>query len=279
MVTYSLFGLPLLKGEGESMNVLMNFWIFIILFMILSSKNEEYATAERQVNYEAFLKDSDFKVEERILELKHKKLSHKILIDAPIITQFPELARGCEVTSLAMLLQFAGVKVDKLTLAEQIPKVPYFEDGFHGNPNDGFVGNIYSFNKSGYAVYHKPIEDLANSYLPGKIINLTGSDFQTIKEYLLTGTPVWVIVTSTFNRLPEEAWQTWNTKSGQVKITMREHSVLLTGFDHDYIYFNDPFKTEKNSKVAIEKFEAGWKQIGSQAITLKEPMKIESIIP
>lgn len=43
-------------------------------------------------------------------------------MDVPLISQNPELKNGCEVTSLAMVLQYAGIKVNKLELANSIKK-------------------------------------------------------------------------------------------------------------------------------------------------------------
>ncbi len=50
-------------------------------------------------------------------------------LDVPLILQKPELMRGCEVTSLAMVLQFSGVKVDKMELASKIHYVPFQSNG------------------------------------------------------------------------------------------------------------------------------------------------------
>ncbi|MDQ0272262.1 uncharacterized protein YvpB [Cytobacillus purgationiresistens] len=200
------------------------------------------------------------------------KIQDKVLIDTPSIPQFPELPRGCEVTSLAMLLQHAGVDVDKMTLAKEVRKndEPYKQkDGkiYYGHPNDGFVGDMYTYEKRGLGVYHAPIKELAEQYLPGNILDITGSDFSSIKTHLSDDRPVWVITNTTYKKLPSASFQTWQTSSGEIDITYKEHSVLVTGYNEDYVFFNDPYTGQKNTKAPIKDFEAAWVQMGQQAIT------------
>lgn len=197
------------------------------------------------------------------------KKNQRVLLNAPHIKQNPELPRGCEVTSLAMLLNHAGVSVDKMTLAKKVKKVPYRRNGLRGNLNDGFVGNMYSMNQPGIGVYHGPIKDLAESYLPGKVVDFSGQEFDAVLEQLDQKRPVWVLVTSTYNVVPESRWTTWKTSSGPLKITFKMHSVLVTGYDANYIYVNDPLSI-KNRKLPRQQFIAGWKQMGKQAITIKK---------
>ncbi|MBT2690483.1 C39 family peptidase [Bacillus sp. ISL-47] len=204
------------------------------------------------------------------------KMKDATLIDAPAVNQFPELPRGCEVTSLSMLLQHAGIQADKITLAKEIKKNPEpytIENGkiYFGHPNDGFVGDMYSFDNPGLGVYHKPVKELAEKYLPGSIKDLTGSDFTELKIHLSDGRPVWVITNTAYRVLSEDFFQTWHTPSGTIQITYKEHSVLLTGYDQEYVYFNDPLTGEKNKQTPISDFEEAWVQMGRQAITYLSP--------
>jgi uncharacterized protein YvpB len=194
--------------------------------------------------------------------------------DVPLIMQKPELDRGCEVTSLAMLLQHAGVVVGKMELAEKIKKenTPYKkEDGiyYYGNPNDGFVGDINTFDNMGYGVYHGPVADLAEQYLPGQIVDMSGSTFEKVLKRVEAGKPVWIIINADFKALPKNEFRTWNTPTGQVQITWKEHSVVITGFDKQSVYFNDPLYYKKNRKMPLKDFQAAWEQMGSQAITYR----------
>jgi uncharacterized protein YvpB len=196
------------------------------------------------------------------------------MLNVPLISQNPELKRGCEVTSLAMMLQFAGVNVGKMTLAAQVQKdpTPYRSINgtiYFGNPNTGFVGDMYTFNRPGYGVYHGPIKALADHYLPGRVIDFSGSQFETIYQYLNNGKPVWVISNVLFDTVPSQYWRNWQTPAGPIIITMKEHSVLITGYDQNYIYFNDPLANIKNRKVPTLNFKRGWEQMGRQAISYR----------
>ncbi|WP_245566430.1 C39 family peptidase [Tuberibacillus calidus] len=191
----------------------------------------------------------------------------QIILDVPLIAQLPELPRGCEVTSLAMLLHFAGHHVDKMELAERIRKVPFEKDGLRGNLYDGFVGDMYSFETDGLGVYDAPIADLAREFLGERVIVLTGSDWSAVEKQLDNGFPVWVIVNEEFRPLPDSDWQTWPTARGPLKVTYKEHAVVITGYDDDFVYFNDPLAPKKNRKEPKSDFLAAWKQFGNQAIS------------
>jgi uncharacterized protein YvpB len=197
-----------------------------------------------------------------------------VILDAPLVTQLPELPRGCEVTSLTMMLQSAGVPANKMTLAAQVPKdpTPYSRVNgqiHYGNPNKGFVGDMYNMDNLGYGVYHGPIAKLAKTYLPNRVIDFTGSRFETMFQFLNEGKPVWVIIDTLFDAAPPKDWVVWKTPEGTISINGTEHSVLVTGYDSQYIYFNDPLSGEKNDRAAIHSFKSGWEQMGSQAISYR----------
>lgn len=190
----------------------------------------------------------------------------KILLDVPLINQMenPRLYNGCEVTSLAMILNFKGIPVTKNELANTIKKVPLqYENGLRGNPNEGFVGNMED--GPGLGVYHGRIFDLATKYAEGRVENLTGEPFEILLKEVAAENPVWVISTSNF--VPVSNFVTWNTPQGQVEITFSMHSGVITGFDKDYIYVNNPYGY-KNQKIARDQFIAAWEQMGSQAIVI-----------
>jgi uncharacterized protein YvpB len=250
--------------------------IFILLLSLLQYyiNNNKYIHTFKKITQETSTQKIVFNESAVFLEEQDPPQISSVLIDAPVMSQLPELPRGCEVTSLAMLLHDAGVSVDKMTLAKEVKKdpTPYQRRNgkiFFGHPNEGFVGDMYTKENPGLGVYHKPIKELAEKYLPNQIVDLTGQSFEEIYPYLLNGSPVWVITNTTYRELPPNEFVEWQTPNGPIKITYREHSVLITGFDEQFIYFNDPLTGTKNKKAPKQEFIEAWEQMGRQAITIK----------
>jgi uncharacterized protein YvpB len=261
-------------------NLLKSTLMFLIVFIAIAGaftfENFQYAHVAKAVqSVKLWLQSSEIgssQMAEAEAKIEMIPIKESVLLHAPLLSQLPELPRGCEVTSLAMLLKNRGINVDKLTLAKEVRKNPAeykLTDGkiYFGDPNEGFVGNMYTYTEPGLGVYHKPIAELAEKYLPGQIKDLTGTEFAELKIHLSDERPVWVIINTQYKKLAESYFQTWYTSSGTVKITSKEHSVLVTGYDQDYVYFNDPLTGEKNKKAPMHDFEQSWVQMGRQAIT------------
>jgi uncharacterized protein YvpB len=197
----------------------------------------------------------------------------KAILDVPLISQNPELKYGCEVTSLAMVLQHAGIKVNKIELANNIKKdndrliIGKGGDVIHwGNPKDGFVGDMTGKNQ-GYAVYVQPLQELMERYLPGRTVNLTGKSFDDVLSQIKRGKPV--VVWTTGDYTAPKRWDSWNHGSEQIKATKDLHAVVLTGFEPGYVYLNDPLTVKKGNKVNQQTFMQSWNALGKQALSYR----------
>ncbi|MCD5325046.1 MULTISPECIES: C39 family peptidase [Pontibacillus] len=213
----------------------------------------------------------DGTIKNPLIEQYH--LKSEVHIDVEAVNQYPELPRGCEVTSLSMLLQHHDYDVDKMTLAKKVQKSEQayqnIDGQIHfGDPNEGFVGNMYNLSEPGFGVYHKPIAKLTRQYAGDRVIDFSGGSFYEILEHLDDGHPVWIITNTLYQSLPDSYFEQWITPNGTKRITMKEHSVVITGYDQDFMYFNDPL-TGKKKKAPKDDFKEAWVQMGKQAITIK----------
>ncbi|MED0952018.1 C39 family peptidase [Bacillus mobilis] len=190
-------------------------------------------------------------------------------LDVPLILQKPELMRGCEVTSLAMVLRFSGVQVDKMELASKIKHVPFQRLGLKGNMHKGFIGDMSTFDNPGLGVYVEPILELAKLYVPEeKVLDLSRTEPQQMYEAIDQGLPVWVLTNARFKLLPDDQFYRWKTDAGEMKVTYHQHSVVVTDYDDQYVYINDPLKTNKHIAINRNDFEQSWIQMGRQAMTV-----------
>lgn len=198
-----------------------------------------------------------------------------VRLDVPLLNQLdpPALLLGCEVTALAMILQYNGIMVSKNALAEKLPVVPlYYENGMQGNPNEGFVGDVTGADY-GFCVYHGPIAVLASAYLPSdRVSDVSGQDFASVIAALDRGFPVWVVTTTTFQ--PDDDLEVWQTPTGPVNISYIMHSVVIVGYDADHLYINNPYG-QKDQRVDRQNFILAWEQMGKQAIYITVDLPLE----
>jgi uncharacterized protein YvpB len=195
------------------------------------------------------------------------------MLNAPLIQQYPELYSGCEITTLAMMLQFYGIQKGKMAL---IPEMKYDKTAYRldehgkivywGHPNIGFVGDVTGRAK-GFGIYHKALMPLLKKYIP-TAVDLTGKPFAVLENKIAEGIPVEVWTTIDF--IENVQWTVWDTALGPIRATFSEHAVLLVGYDKDHVYVNDPLNEKSNLKINKALFIRTWEMMGKQAISYEK---------
>jgi uncharacterized protein YvpB len=200
-----------------------------------------------------------------------KSIALALILNVNVINQNPELKFGCEVTSLAMVLNHAGVKTDKMELYRLINKEtdPLIRsprgDILHwGNPEYGFVGDMTG-KRAGTTVFDEPLTALLEQKLPGRAINLTNQPFEIVLQHVGKGYPVVVWTTLDYG-LPKK-WEIWKHGQEVIKVPLDLHAVVLVGYDENFVYINDPLTVKKQVKVNKNRFLASWKALGSRAVS------------
>ncbi|WP_256358010.1 C39 family peptidase [Bacillus sp. sid0103] len=200
-----------------------------------------------------------------------QRKNNSAMLNVVLIKQNPELRYGCEVTSLAMVLNYAGVKTNKMDLYRSVRKDP---DPLiksakgdilrWGNPADGFVGDMTG-RRAGYAVFDKPMIALINQKLPNRAVNLTNKPFEKVLEHVSAGYPVVVWTTGDY-RLPDR-WEGWYHGNQYIKTPLDLHAVVLVGYDNNNVYLNDPLSGRKQVRVGKQQFISSWKALKCRAVS------------
>lgn len=160
--------------------------------------------------------------------------------DFAVINQMPELPTGCEITSLAMVLNHLGCDCDKLDLAEN-----YLDKGELGktDPRKAFIGDPTS-NRDSRGCYAPVIADTANKYLEAqgfeyRAKDVSGSELEELFEYIRSGTPV--IIWGTMDCAPIQPTDVWEIDGEIIQWLRPEHCTVLVGYDDTKIFLADPY--------------------------------------
>lgn len=243
----------------------------------ISIKDPDTSKIKESVNHSSY-KNSKENVKITPVTLKENEGNQSpqkdsAMLDVILLKQNPELKYGCEVTSLAMVLNHAGKPTDKMELykviqkdPDPIIKAPNGDISKWGNPNDGFVGDMTG-KSAGYAVFDKPMVQLINHYLPGRAVNLSNQPFENVLKHVSDGFPVVVWTTGDF-RQPDR-WESWYHGQQLIKTPLDLHVVVLVGYDANHVYLNDPLSGIKQAKVSKEQFITSWKALNCLAVSYK----------
>ena len=166
---------------------------------------------------------------------------------------------SCESSAASMVAQFHGVQLSEEEVLAALPASsnPYL--GFRGNV-DGPTGGIVD-----YGVYAGPILEILNSR-GLKARRVTGG-IEGIKAAVARGNPViaWV----TYNCEPSTP--TTEVIHGQeVVLVPNQHVVVVTGFNADGVWANDPWDGQEDF-YQMGEFERAMSYFGEMAIEIAAP--------
>jgi len=191
-----------------------------------------------------------------------------IISGVECILQNPELPNGCEVTSLAIALNYLGIEADKCDLAEN-----YLPCGPIGStyPEEAYIGDP-STTDAGYYCYAPVIATAAQSYLDANGL----SETYTVED--VSGTSLEELFSTYIdNDVPVIIWATmymqelsFGYEIDGVSYPSSLHCLVLYGYDEEenLVYVSDPLVG--NTTYDLDIFADRFDVLGQQAVVVEE---------
>lgn len=200
-----------------------------------------------------------------------------IKTNVPFISQLPNYPNGCEATSAVMLLRYYGIDIslDEFVLKYLKKDNIYSKDGerFGPDPKTTYAGNPGSLT-GGFGIFAPGIRDAMEKALAEKMdsssterLYVFGNDDTSYPlEYYKLSFPI--VIWATTNYEPTKEMWTWKSVDGTHSYTYpkNSHTIVVTGFDENYYYVNDPLQSSENTKIEKEKLEKSFDSLGRQVV-------------
>lgn len=195
-------------------------------------------------------------------------------IKVPYISQYPDYPTGCEAVSAVMLLNYYDLDLSVREFSDSFIDKSlsfYTLDGvYYGpDPEEYFVGDPAS--SSSYGCYSPVIKRAICSYLNNQqvVIDTGGKSLDYLCEhYVSKGTPA--LVWASIDMKETCPGSSWSLEDGREFCWIAgEHCLVLTGFDRENYYFNDPIA---GSDTAYEKslVRKRYKELMKQSLVINE---------
>ncbi|MCM1006963.1 MAG: C39 family peptidase [Ruminococcus flavefaciens] len=191
-----------------------------------------------------------------------------VLADFNTVLQEPELPTGCEITSLAEVLNYHGFIIDKEELCDNFMPVDY--EG-SATMNQAYIGDPRSTN--GFGCYSPVIVKSAYEYFesidsPCYAVDLSGTDFRDLFYQVCQGRPVivWATMYLTESDFFDYLWTSANGED--MTFNYYQHCMAIYGYDltEGIVYAGDPLVG--NTTYSIDAFERIYDIMGKQAVVI-----------
>lgn len=197
-------------------------------------------------------------------------------LDVPVVLQKPELPHGCEITSLTAVLNYYGMDVSKLEMADTyLPKQEFQIVGgqrLGPDPAQAFAGNPRD-KANGMYVFAAPIVKAAEAIIAKKQANLrvtdmSGASKEAILELVQEGVPVVTWVTLDLSTPKTKASKGWVYKGETIQrdAYINLHAVVLTGHLDGKVVVMDPLKGYVTYNE--DQFFKSYQELGTQAVAV-----------
>lgn len=203
----------------------------------------------------------------------------KVLIDVPVINQFPELPVGCEIASAVSVLNYIGYDIDKTEFTE---KYITWDDSFKYDKNDKlhgpdpykvFAGDPF---KWGYGCYAPVLTESINRYFEDTgssdmAIELNNVNIADLEKLVDEGVPVivWASQEMMSYKYKESASWVVNGTSEEHQWLSNTHVLVFVGYDTNCYYFMDCNDKTEIMPYSKQGFINRWTEQGSQSIVIK----------
>lgn len=182
-----------------------------------------------------------------------------LILDVPVYKQNHSLS--CESSAAAMATSFHGLGIGEEAILAALPR--------HDNPHKGFRGNVdgpYG-GVVDYGVYAEPVRQVLASW--GLEVEPLVGGVQEIRSQIRRGRPViaWV----TYNLQVQSPTQAATSDGQIVTLVPYEHTVLVTGYNRDGLWVNDPYSGVQTFYSEAE-FARAFSYLGNMGLVVGPPV-------
>ena len=249
--------------KPKTLRTILQLELGFILFIIITicsccgQKTVEYIPKEIDGDFIYYEMESIPKVE----HIEGRTTDTYCCINVDPIMQLPELPTGCEVTSLAMALNYHGYVVDKLDLWDDylLYKTEDYPVGFNGS-----------------CMWPPAIVDMINNFMMDNEderigIDKSGSYLYELLDYINRGIPSIVWVNDSYSSFIEYDGNEFYYEGHLYQSYWGEHCIILKGYDLDkgVVIVNDPLEGEKELDIYL--FEGVYNACGKYAVIIDLP--------